>query len=114
MWVARGAAVALGVGVAVVAFNLAKAPAEPRPNVPAEPRPRAMGLLRVLDANPRYFTDGTGRAVYLTGSHVWWNRADRTWTHSCLGSFRRFDYDAHLARLQRLGHNFIRLWTWEL
>lgn len=73
-----------------------------------------MGPLRVLDANPRYFTDGTGRAVYLTGSHVWWNRADRTWTHSCLGSFRRFDYNAHLARLQRLGHNFIRLWTWEL
>jgi Family of unknown function (DUF6298) len=74
-----------------------------------------MGPLRVLKANPRYFTDGSGRAVYLTGSHVWWNRADRTWKHhGCQGAARRFDYGAHLARLQRLHHNFIRLWTWEV
>jgi hypothetical protein len=37
-------------------------------------------MLRVLTANPRYFTDGSGRAVYLTGSHVWWSLVgSRTW-----------------------------------
>ncbi len=41
---------------------------------PADPAAlRADRSLHVLSANPRYFTDGSGRAVYLTGSHVWWN-----------------------------------------
>lgn len=31
----------------------------------------ATGPLRVNPANPRYFTDGSGRAIYLTGSHTW-------------------------------------------
>ena len=31
----------------------------------------AAGPLRVSTANPRYFTDGSGKAVYLTGSHTW-------------------------------------------
>jgi hypothetical protein len=31
------------------------------------------GPLRVHPANPRYFTDDTGRAIYLTGSHTWAN-----------------------------------------
>jgi len=34
------------------------------------------GPLRVREKNPRYFTDGSGRAVYLTGSHVWSNLKD--------------------------------------
>jgi hypothetical protein len=29
--------------------------------------------LKVLPANPRYFSDGSNRAVYLTGSHTWLN-----------------------------------------
>ncbi|MCI0541159.1 MAG: hypothetical protein L0Z50_38645, partial [Verrucomicrobiales bacterium] len=36
----------------------------------ASDRP-AKGPLTVLKANPRYFTDGSGKAVYLTGSHNW-------------------------------------------
>jgi hypothetical protein len=35
-----------------------------------------MGPLRRLATNPRYFTDGSGRAVYLTGSHNWVNFKD--------------------------------------
>jgi hypothetical protein len=31
----------------------------------------AQGPLRVHPENPRYFTDGTGRAVYLTGFQYW-------------------------------------------
>ena len=37
----------------------------------------AKGPLRVHPENPRYFTDGSGRAVYLTGSHVWNNWQDQ-------------------------------------
>ncbi len=29
------------------------------------------GPLRVCPDNPRYFTDDSGRAIYLTGSHTW-------------------------------------------
>ena len=29
------------------------------------------GPLRVHRENPRYFADGTGKAVYLTGAHTW-------------------------------------------
>ena len=29
------------------------------------------GPLRRCPANPRYFTDDTGRAIYLSGSHTW-------------------------------------------
>ena len=31
----------------------------------------ATGPLRVCKENPRYFADGSGRAIYLTGSHNW-------------------------------------------
>lgn len=76
---------------------------------------RADRTLRVLKSNPRYFTDGSGRAVYLTGSHAWWNLvSDQTW-----GACRRqpptpFGFPAYLDQLRRHGHNFIRLWTLEL
>ncbi|MCK4294889.1 MAG: hypothetical protein KAY65_16955, partial [Planctomycetes bacterium] len=70
----------------------------------------AKGPLRVHKDNPRYFTDGTGRAVYLTGSHTWANLVD-------IGPSDpppKFDFPACLDWMQRLNHNFIRMWTWEL
>jgi len=70
----------------------------------------ATGPLRVLKANPRYFTDGSGRAIYLTGSHIWQDLKD-------LGASDPppvFDYGDYLDRMKRYNHNFIRLWTWEL
>jgi hypothetical protein len=72
--------------------------------------------LRVLHANPRYFTDGSGRAVYLTGSHVWWNLVgSHTWKVDCGRGRRaeRFDYERYLDRLAFHNHNFIRLWAIE-
>ena len=67
------------------------------------------GPLRVLKDNPRYFTDESGRAVYLTGSHTWSNLVD-------IGPKDpppRFDFTAYLDWMQQLNHNFIRLWIWE-
>ncbi|MCP4258406.1 MAG: serine hydrolase [Planctomycetes bacterium] len=70
---------------------------------------RIQGPLRVLKDNPRYFTDDSGRAVYLTGSHTWSNLVD-------IGPSDpppRYDFTACLDWMQRLNHNFIRMWTWE-
>jgi len=65
--------------------------------------------LRVHPDNPRYFTDGSGRAVYLTGSHTWMNLQDA----SLDGQAMALDYPAFLDFLTGYGHNFFRLWTWE-
>ena len=77
---------------------------------PKEPvRAPTAGPLRVHADNPRYFTDGSGKAIYLTGSHTWSNLMD-------MGSSDpppRFNFTAYLEFLGRLNHNFIRMWTWE-
>jgi hypothetical protein len=70
----------------------------------------ATGPLRVLASNPRYFTDGSGKAIYLTGSHTWANLVDQGTTDPP----SVFDYTAYLNFLQAHNHNFFRLWTWTL
>jgi len=86
----------------------------------AEPVP-ARGPLRLHPTNPRYFTDGTTgpdgtpRAVYLAGSHVWQNLQDSGHRlESGEDPPPVFDYAAFLDLLQASGHNATRLWRWEL
>lgn len=72
----------------------------------------APGPLRPHPENSRYFTDGTRtngslRAIYLTGSHTWPNLIDRGPSDPP----PQFDYDGYLDLLQRNNHNFIRLWS---
>ncbi len=69
----------------------------------------AAGLLRVLSSNPRYFTDGSGSAVYLTGSHTWASLQDIGLSDPPPA----FDFPGYLDFLERHHHNFIRLWRWE-
>ncbi|GAJ07589.1 unnamed protein product, partial [marine sediment metagenome] len=61
--------------------------------------------------NPRYFQNtATGKVVYLTGSHTWSNLVD-------IGPKDpppKFDFKANLDWMEKLNHNFIRMWTWEL
>ncbi len=76
---------------------------------------RASGPLRVLPSNPRWLTDGSGRAVYLTGSHTWQVLQD----HGLLlrgksGDPPLFDYEEYLKFMSRHGHSFFRMWRWEL
>jgi hypothetical protein len=77
---------------------------------------RAPGLLRVHPTNPRYFTDGTklsdgsSKAVYLTGSHTWTNLVDR----GTRDPPPEFDFPGYLDFLQKHNHNFIRLWSRQL
>src|SRR5689334_18283440 len=72
---------------------------------------RAMGPLRIHSANPRYLSDGTGKIVFLAGSHTWNNFQDCTYAK--LPSPPTFGYESYLSFLQRHHHNFFRLWVWE-
>jgi len=68
------------------------------------------GPLRVSDINPRYFTDNSGKAVYLTGSHTWNNLVDMGPEHQ----LKEFDFASYIEWMKQYNHNFMRLWTWEL
>ncbi len=71
----------------------------------------AMGPLAVCPANPRYFQNAaTGEVVLLTGSHTWANLVDMGTTDPPPA----FDFAKYVDWMAGLGHNFIRLWTWEL
>jgi len=65
--------------------------------------------LTVHPNNPRYFTDGSGRAIYLTGSHTWANLQDVGLTDPS----PLFNWTTYLDFMQKYGHNFMRLWVWE-
>lgn len=69
-----------------------------------------MGPLRVHPTNPRYFTDGSGRAIYLTGAHTWNTFMDM----DSASPPAPFDFEAYLDLLESYHHNFIRMWVWEL
>jgi hypothetical protein len=71
----------------------------------------ATGPLRVSPVNPRYFADGSGRVIFLTGSHTWGNLQD--YAYDKLPSPPALDFGAYLAFLQQHNHNFFRLWVWE-
>jgi hypothetical protein len=81
----------------------------------AQSRP-ATGPLRVLPDNPRWFTDGSGKAVYLAGSHIWQSLQDNGLIIRGATSNPppEFDYDSYLDFLERHNHNFFRLWRWEV
>lgn len=68
----------------------------------------ANGPLRSLPANPNYFTDGSGKAIYLVGSHTWANFQDLYFEGD-----KKFDYDQYIDFMVANHFNFMRLWTWE-
>ena len=63
-----------------------------------------MGPLKVHPSNLRYFTDGTGKAIYFIGSHTWSNLKDMGKTDPS----PVFDFEAYLDFMQQHHHNFIR------
>ena len=67
----------------------------------------AGGPLRVHPTNPRYFTDGSGKMVYLTGFEYWdVLRDDGSPGPDAMGFTQFLDIS------QRYGTNFVRLWRW--
>jgi hypothetical protein len=75
-----------------------------------QPAGAAKGPLRVHPKNTRYFTDGSGRAIYLTGSHTWNSLQD--WGTN--DSIQPLDFKAFVKMLVAHHHNFTLLWTTEL
>jgi len=69
----------------------------------------ASGPLRVSTVNPRYLTDGTGRAIYLSGSDTWENFQNAGPSDPPPA----FDWTAYLDYLTLHHHNFMKLWRWE-
>src|ERR1700685_4081843 len=80
------------------------------PLSPVRARP-ATGPLRVNPANPRYFIDANGKAIYLAGSHTWANLQDRG---SANPPRVTFDYSAYIRWMVAHNFHFMRLWTAEL
>ncbi|MBD3244289.1 MAG: hypothetical protein GF331_27100 [Chitinivibrionales bacterium] len=66
------------------------------------------GTLKPHPTNSRYFTDNSGKAIWLTGSHTWATLQERR-----LPETPELDYDQYLDWMVSLGHNFLRMWTWE-
>lgn len=82
-----------------------------------QPNRAALVLLRVDPLNSRYFTDGSGKPIYLTGSHTWASLQDcglDVGHPVATDPPPQFDFDAYLQLLADNNHNFIRLWRWEL
>jgi hypothetical protein len=86
-------------------------------NLALAANPPIDGVLRKSTINGRYFTNNSGKAIYLTGSHTWNNFIDGGFsTPDGLGgadwfNCGTFDFTAYLNWMQRHNHNFIRLWT---
>jgi len=77
---------------------------------PQSPPAGAISKVLFVDpSNPRYFTNGSGKAIYLTGSHTWANFQDIGLTNPP----QAFDYNGYLNFLKSKKHNFFRLWAWE-
>ncbi|HEV8343914.1 MAG TPA: DUF6298 domain-containing protein [Candidatus Binatia bacterium] len=68
----------------------------------------ATGPLRIHPANPRYFTDDSGKAIYLSGLDDSGEFQDAGTTYPPPSPF---DYAGYLHHLQSYGLNFLRMWT---
>jgi hypothetical protein len=83
--------------------------ARPPATFPATKNPISAPL-KALSTNPDHFTDGSGKVVYLTGSHTWNNVRD--WGTD--GFPQPFDFAAYVNMLVAQHHNFTLLWQTEL
>jgi Family of unknown function (DUF6298)/Putative collagen-binding domain of a collagenase len=67
------------------------------------------GPLRRDPRNPRYFTDDSGKAIYLAGAHDGWELQDFAWGDKARE--KPFDWQGFLKFLSVQHHNVIRLWS---
>ena len=76
---------------------------------PVSLQSQTAGPLRVHPTNRRYFTDGSGRAILLAGSHTWASVFEQGPSNPPppfnITQFENF--------LQSYGHNFTRTFVWE-
>jgi len=70
----------------------------------------ATGPLRALASNPRYFTDGSGKAILLSGSHTWNDFMDMGNSGATVAT----DFNAYVNFLKAHGQNATILWHKDL
>jgi len=70
----------------------------------------ATGPLRVLAGNAHYFTDGSGKAILLTGSQTWDAFQDLDQSSAPAA----FDFNSYVNFLKSHGHNVTILWRKDL
>ncbi|MCR4330688.1 MAG: DUF6298 domain-containing protein, partial [Patescibacteria group bacterium] len=76
------------------------------------PTPETGGVLRVHPTNSRYFTDDSGKAIYMTGSHIWYTIQAGPEEFAPLNpSMSDAEFNAYLDWMQSHGQNFTRLWS---
>jgi hypothetical protein len=68
------------------------------------------GPLKVLASNPRYFTNGNGKAILLAGSHTWSDLDDNGTTQPPPA----FNYNNYITFMVNHNFNFTRMWSWML
>lgn len=102
------AAASAGVTLLPSSGRPAETGATEEPSKPKSLATPAKGPLEVHPKNPRYFADGTGKAIYLTGSHMGWELQDDAW-----GREHVFDYPGFLDFLVEHNHNLMRMWVVE-
>jgi len=95
---------------AILFSGLARGASPPPFGAPALTAKPITAPLKALSTNPNYFTDGSGKAIYLTGSHTWNNLQD--WGTN--GSIQPLDFTAYVKMLVAHNHNFTLLWATEL
>jgi len=71
--------------------------------------PSIVAPLQVLKSNPRFLTDGSGKAIYMAGVNGWQTFED----FSPINPPPAYDWTADLDEATANGYNFIRLWTVE-
>lgn len=65
------------------------------------------GVLRVSTANSRYVTDNSGKAIFLSGFHTWYNVQNGGSTNPP----PEFGWTEYLDALMSYGCNFTKLWA---
>ena len=71
----------------------------------------AQNTIRIHPANFRFFTDRSGKAIVLTGSHTWMRkRVNRQFVPD---GWNLEKFNKYLDFLDHWKHNYIRLWMWE-
>lgn len=81
----------------------------PKQNNDKKGKPQIQGVLKVHPVNTRYFTDQSGKAIYLTGSHTWLSVLDGIGP----SGKQTPEDNSFLDFISAHGHNFTRLWAFE-
>ena len=78
----------------------------PVPALSAASLAAAIGPIEGLAANPRYFADGSGKAIYLPESHTWSNLQDFVPVQRLLDCQRYLDFQVihHFNSMRLFAH----------